>query len=76
MSIINLWVLEGQSVGIPVGIVTPRSRSLICTGNYRSGSEVHNCQVLVTGTCKICFSEIYIIYDNFYALEIDIWVQI
>jgi len=53
MSIINLWVLVGWSVGILVGIVTHRSRSLIGTGNYRSGSEVHNCQVLVTGTCKI-----------------------
>ena len=33
--------------GIPVGIMTHRSRSLTGTGNYRSGSEVHNCQVLV-----------------------------
>ena len=59
-------------MGIPVGIVTHRSRSLTGTGNYRFESEVHNCQVLVTGTCKICFSEIYIIYDNFFPLVMNV----
>ena len=32
-------------MGIPVGIVTHRSRSLTGTGHHRSGSEVFNCQV-------------------------------
>ena len=66
----------GWSMGITiVVIVIHKSRSLTGTSNYRFGSEVHSCQVLVTGTCKICFSEIYLTY-NFYPLKIDIWVQI